>query len=187
MCLWFLFSYKILGLKAAKSFFCVYVWVWFYAWFRSFKAVEVKFWSFLVVCEFFFLLSFVGVFCYLNVVKIVTFCLSRFTCVQPNRKIFYPNAMDMRQIQPTNQNVCCVDFNHFFGWCSKLIETDVTLSCASYSFLFLCVGVSSQFSRSVCCCCCMCVLVCFVSFVGFISCFFFYWGVCLLSGGVANK
>lgn len=184
MCVWFLFSYKILGLKAAKSFFCVYVWVWFYAWFRSFKAVEVKFWSFLVVCECFFL-SFVGVFCYLNVVKIVTFCLSRFTCVQPNRKIFYPNAMDMRQIQPTNQNVCCVDFNHFFGWFSKLIETDVTLSCASYSFLFLCVGVSSQFSRSVCCCC-MYVLVCFVSFVGFIS-FFFYWGVCLLSGGVANK
>lgn len=87
VCVWFLFSYKILGLKAAKSFFCVYVWVWFYAWFRSFKAVEVKFWSFLVVCEFFFLLSFVGVFCYLNVVKIVTFCLSRFTCVQPNRKI----------------------------------------------------------------------------------------------------
>lgn len=186
MCVWFLFSYKILGLKAAKSFFCVYVWVWFYAWFRSFKAVEVKFWSFLVVCEFFFLLSFVGVFCYLNVVKIVTFCLSRFTCVQPNRKIL--SKCNGHASNSTHESKCVLCwFQPLFGWFSKLIETDVTLSCASYSFLFLCVGVSSQFSRSVCCCCCMCVLVCFVSFVVFISCFFFYWGVCLLSGGVANK
>lgn len=95
---WFLFSYKILGLKAAKSFFCVYVWVWFYAWFRSFKAVEVKFWSFLeCLCECFVFFS-VGLW-YLSDVKIFTFLLSRYTCVQPKQG----NSI---QIQWT-----CVKFN----------------------------------------------------------------------------
>lgn len=45
-----------------------------------------------------------GVFCYLNVVKIVTFVYLDLLAYNQIGK-FYPNAMDMRQIQPTNQNV----------------------------------------------------------------------------------
>lgn len=130
-----------MGLKAAKSFICVYVWVWFSLCLvsYSFKAVEVKFWSFLVwVC-------FCGVsVVYLNVVKIFNFfhhyfqttkvvktsIQSQWTCVLNLTKIF-------------------VDFNHFLSGLAN--ELKLTLRYA-------CLYVSSQFSRSRLLHLCWCVL-----------------------------
>lgn len=125
-----------------------------YAWFRSFKAVEVKFWSFLVcLCVF---LS--GVCCYVNVaVKIFT-------------SSFYLDILAYKQIGKLSKvNGHVSNSTHESKWFSKLIETDVTLSaCFASLSLRLCVWVSSQFSRSAAAAAAY-VLVCFVSLVVFIS------------------
>lgn len=106
----------------------------FYAWFHSFKAVEVKFWSFLVcLCVWVW---------FLNVVKTFARLSTFFFFVkQPNQKTI---QSQWTCAVPTHKKKCFVVFNSFFV---LFLQTNWNWRYAQPRSIYLHMSVWAQFSR----------------------------------------